>query len=210
MPKKRDRECSRCFIILKNTASRAEICLACQKIVKKENDTKIEMNLLTSWGYELIAGPQYDKFNHRTYIINTPCCFNNYEVVFNNLRKQISNAKAKSLDVPCGFCGPKKRFSKALEKYIEKYGINYDLEVMKDYRRKVRGLSEVTYKNNKHIINPLNLPRGLTEGYHLDHIIPIIECFKRGWTPEEAAEISNLQMLTAEDNLTKGSSLLFI
>lgn len=61
-----------------------------------------------------------------------------------------------------------------------------------------------TFKQFLERVNPDYL-KGLNHGYHLDHIVPIIECFKRGWSAEKAANISNLQMLYWTENLSKGS-----
>jgi hypothetical protein len=94
----------------------------------------------------------------------------------------------------------------ALEGFMDKYAKDYDLDAFDDFRQKVRGLSEVTYKLQKESLNPKKLPRG-RHLYHLDHKVPIIECFKRGWTPEQAASVQNLQLLWWEDNLSKGSAV---
>lgn len=177
--------------------------MKCQKSLKKLSDVGGECTFLLSKGYTVISGPVLDKFNHRAYIVLTPCG-HEWEAPFTNILKQIKNAEAKGLRPACGTCGPKHRFAKALEKYVDKYGVDYDLAAFKDYSKKTRGLSEVTYKNNLALINPNAVTRGRHE-HHVDHIIPIIECFKRGWTPEQAAHISNLQMLHWKENLTKGS-----
>lgn len=202
MPRLNKRTCPRCKTY-EETYSKAEFCAACYVQNKKEADILREAKDIEAWGYKKIEGPTYDKFNHRAYKVLTPCG-HEWEVPFTNLIKQVKNAKEKNLRPACGVCGPMHRFTKALEKYVEKYGVDYDLDKANDYRRKVRGLSDLNYKRNKHIVNPSNLDRG-HHTHHVDHIVPIIECFKRGWTVEEASNISNLQMLTAEDNLAKGN-----
>lgn len=204
MPKFRDRECATCGSILKNTASRAEICLGCQKKQKKERDAANEVAQLHEWQYIVISGPWLDKFNHRCYKVKTPCN-HEWEAPFNNLKKQILNAQAKGLRPACGVCGPQHRMKTALDGFMDKYARDYDLNEYNDYMRKVRGLSNVNYKRFKNVINPNNLPRGHHE-YHLDHIVPIIECFKRGLPAEEAARPDNLQMLHCKENLAKGGA----
>ena len=104
--------------------------------------------------------------------------------------------------MPCGTCGPKHRLTNALSAYIEKYGRDYDIKKWDDYRLLVRKLSDITYRQFKEEINPQNHRRG-KKTWHLDHKHPIIACFKEGWTPERAAGINNLQMLTWQDNLMK-------
>jgi hypothetical protein len=74
------------------------------------------------------------------------------------------------------------------------------------YARTVHALSHKIYEQNINIINPENHPRtlcGVKDGWQLDHIVPIKECFQKGMTPEEAASITNLRMLPWYDNLMR-------
>ena len=74
------------------------------------------------------------------------------------------------------------------------------------YARKVHGLSQKVYEKHKDTINPNNYPRtlcGVKDGWQLDHITPIKECFEKGISPQEAAQISNLRMLPWKDNLMR-------
>ena len=76
----------------------------------------------------------------------------------------------------------------------------------KKYARQVHGLSQKIYEEHKQIINPNNYPRtlcGVEDGWQLDHITPIKECFEKGLTPQEAAQVSNLRMLPWKDNLMR-------
>lgn len=76
----------------------------------------------------------------------------------------------------------------------------------KKYARQVHGLSQKIYEEYKQIINPNNYPRtlcGVEGGWQLDHITPIKECFEKGLTPQEAAQVSNLRMLPWKDNLMR-------
>lgn len=80
----------------------------------------------------------------------------------------------------------------------------------KKYSRVVRTLTETTYNNNKHIINPKNLPRvpaGVGKqrgGYQLDHIISVKRGFLNNIPPEIIAHVDNLQMLHWRENMSKG------
>jgi hypothetical protein len=77
------------------------------------------------------------------------------------------------------------------------------------YARKVHGLSHKVYEQNKEIINPNNYPRtlcGVDGGYQLDHITPIKECFNKGISAEEAADLKNLRILPWKDNLMRNYS----
>lgn len=93
-----------------------------------------------------------------------------------------------------------------MQGYIDKYGLDEKARTdLRAYTRKVRGLSEKTYRDNIDVLNPDRHPRMLgNQGYHLDHIVSIVECFKQGWTPEEASSLENLQLLEASANLSKG------
>ena len=76
----------------------------------------------------------------------------------------------------------------------------------KRYSRKVHGLSQKTYIDNIDIINPNQYLRtlcGVENGWQLDHIIPIKECFIKGMSIEEAASVNNLRMLPWKDNLMR-------
>jgi hypothetical protein len=76
----------------------------------------------------------------------------------------------------------------------------------KKYRNRVSKLSELTYCENIDIINPNNHPRtlcGIADGYQLDHIRSVKECFLSGISPEVCSKIENLQMLPWKDNLLK-------
>jgi hypothetical protein len=68
----------------------------------------------------------------------------------------------------------------------------------------VSALTEETYRNFKHIINPNNLPRGragVQGAYHLDHFVPTRYCFDNNIPPEVCADASNLQMLGWRENV---------
>jgi len=62
------------------------------------------------------------------------------------------------------------------------------------------------HKENKDLINPNNYPRtkmGIEGGWQLDHITPVIDCFKEGKTIEEASIVDNLRMLPWKENLMR-------
>jgi hypothetical protein len=74
----------------------------------------------------------------------------------------------------------------------------------KIYKSTVTKLSRVSYQQNKHHINPNNLPTGKagTEGaYHIDHIVPIRYCYNNGIPPDICAHYTNLQMLGWRENI---------
>ena len=76
----------------------------------------------------------------------------------------------------------------------------------KKYARQVHSLSQKIYEENKHIVNPNNYLRtlcGVENGWQLDHIIPVKECFEKGLTPQEASRVTNLRMLPWKENLMR-------
>lgn len=113
----------------------------------------------------------------------------------------------------------RQRYTNSLEYYIEIYGedrgytlynkrypSDYDLDKYTDYKKTVYKLSNTTYVNNIERINPNNYPRtrmGVENGWQLDHIKPVNECFRDGVPPEEAASITNLRMLPWRENLMR-------
>lgn len=111
-------------------------------------------------------------------------------------------------------------YTNTIQYYIEKYGPDlgerlfyerypkpeYNLQKFRDYKKAVYRQSEITYKNNKTQINPNEYPRtrmGVDNGWQLDHIKPVNECFKEGLSVDEAADISNLRMLPWKENLMR-------
>lgn len=66
---------------------------------------------------------------------------------------------------------------------------------LNEYRKEVRRLTE---------LQPLHLLEGFNDrgffSLHVDHIVSIVDAFNLGWTPEQCAHISNLQMLTHKEN----------
>lgn len=83
---------------------------------------------------------------------------------------------------------------------------NPNIKEYTKYARKVHALSHKVYEQNKEIINPNNYPRtlcGVENGWQLDHIIPIKECFEKGISAEEASNVKNLRMLPWKENLMR-------
>jgi len=201
MAVRKERICEACGAI-SYVFGKAARCIPCQKKMQTEENAKDEKQMLISLGYNIVSGPVLDKFGKRVYSVIPSCCDNIWEIRFDNFRKLVNNAKTKGLPMPCGTCGPKHRMNTALSSFIEKYGRDYDVKKWDDYRLLVRKLSDITYRQFKEEINPLNHRRG-KKTWHLDHIFPIIECFKQGWPAEKAASRENLQMLLWSDNLAK-------
>lgn len=206
MASRKERVCESCGAV-SFVFGKATKCIPCQKKEKTVENIIEEHELLISNGYKIIGDPILGKFGKRVYSVFTPCCGNVWEIRLDNFRKLVNNAKAKGLPMPCGTCGSKHRMNTALAGFMEKYGRDYDIKKWDDYRSLVRKLSDITYRQFKEEINPLNHRRG-KKTWHLDHIFPIIECFKQGWAPEKAASKENLQMLHWQENLIKSGKIV--
>jgi hypothetical protein len=102
------------------------------------------------------------------------------------------------------------RISKIQQTKIDRGWIIPDefLSDYKIYRKKIRRLTELTYKTNKHIINPDNFERVTNGkvGFQLDHRYSIVEGFLNDVEPEIISHCCNLQMLEWNLNREKSKS----
>ncbi|AVH85312.1 hypothetical protein RsoM2USA_384 [Ralstonia phage RsoM2USA] len=204
--KAKERICSDCGKV-EMTASKSTVCIECYATRCKIQNIIDEQEFISNYGYEILERlPDTEIGNKRAYTLLTPCG-HVWNSRVDNFKKQIKNSMSKNIALPCGTCGPKHRIAACMEGYMEKRGRDYDIEVWKDYMLKVRKLSDATYREFKEEINPNNHPRGLKE-WHLDHKIPIIQCFKQGWTPEQASVKENLQMLHYIENIKKSGKII--
>lgn len=83
---------------------------------------------------------------------------------------------------------------------------NPNVKEYRKYSRLVHGLSQETYLKHIDIINPNRYPRtlcGVENGWQLDHIISIKECFEKNIPPEQASSVENLRMLPWKENLMR-------
>ncbi len=196
--KRQNRTCPVCGFT-RSTFSKAEICSACHVEQRKQQAIKGEKVFLEKLGYQVLGDPAYDEHRHRKWRVVTPCCGKEYEPLFINVRSALKRTGAP----PCSFCGGKKRAETALSGYVSRYGRIYDVQKFVDYGKRVRHLSERTLKLYSSFINPADISRGLAD-HHLDHRVSIVWCFKNGVAPGLAALYSNLQLLSAKENLKKG------
>ena len=113
----------------------------------------------------------------------------------------------------------RQRYTNSIEYYFETYGDDLGEKMYlqrypayeygdsyRDYKNAVYRMSQKIYDENKANINPENYPRtrmGVQDGWQLDHIKPVIECFKEGISIEDASNISNLRMLPWKENLMR-------
>jgi hypothetical protein len=68
------------------------------------------------------------------------------------------------------------------------------------YARQVRKLTE---RQNLAQVPGIEL-RG--PDYHLDHAVSVAAAWEAGWTPEQCADVANLQVLPRAENMRKGTA----
>jgi hypothetical protein len=194
------RTCIQCGKV-ERTGSRAQPCHTCYWEKRTADKVVNEKGLFTKF-YETVEGPTFDRHQKRCYTF-THTCGTTQTWRYDNFLKSV---KVRPDVTPCSKCGATERMKPAMAGYVAKFQLSERARTdLRAYTRKVRGLSEATYRDNIDLINPERHPRMLgNQGWHLDHITSIVECFKRGWPPEKAAEVGNLQMLLAGDNMSKG------
>ena len=95
-------------------------------------------------------------------------------------------------------------------KTMEENGSIVPLSQMSDweyYKSKVRKITEKSYKDHKHVINPNDYSRVLCgcDGHQLDHIESVYSGFINNVPIHIMGHPNNLQMLTWEANRSKGS-----
>lgn len=172
-------------------------CNPCRVQILKEEQAPIYYAKLKALGYECFT--DLTKIGHsKTKIkVRRIECDHTYEA---QLRYIVSQASI------CSICGPKKRMAHALTFFKAKYTPDDPTDFLK-FKRKVRNLTEQTYKANIDVINPLKHKRSRPDvnpdAWQLDHKVSIFEAYKQGWTPEQASALENLQMLPALENFKK-------
>lgn len=129
--------------------------------------------------------------------------------------KKASETKCNTIDPETGLnthqlVGLRSSTLQRSREYKIKHGFTLpeQLDEKELYYNRVWYLTEKEYKKSFNYINPLNVQRGSygTEGTHqLDHKYSILEGFKNGVLPEIIASKYNLEMLTIDENNSKGA-----
>ena len=71
------------------------------------------------------------------------------------------------------------------------------------YAHDVRLLTEKVYRRNQDTIDPLHR-RGKEQGFDLDHVVAIKQCWLQHWSVKACAAPSNLRVIRAHDNRSAG------
>ena len=142
------------------------------------------------------AHPRPGKIKRETKTCQHPDCHNTFTVVPSKTRFYCSHS-CHSKTIDHSYKQTPEYRAKRLKPTTPEYTA---------YKRLVHRLSSRVYKDNIDLINPNRYPRtvnGVENGWQLDHIIPIRECFALGMAAEEAAAITNLRMLPWRHNLMR-------
>lgn len=176
-------------------------CKECHFKIKRELFIQEWNNKLDYLGFDVIT-INLIKGAHSKVEVKNRTCGHTFTAKLNNILSGMTK---------CGICGPKMRTKKATEKYIKMFGRDYDISEWKGYLLEVRALSNITYDRHKNILNPMGLPRCKPskhpDAVNLDHIIPIIEGFKKKIPTYLMADIRNLRIIPAKANLRKKQKL---
>ena len=99
----------------------------------------------------------------------------------------------------------KDKYSKIFNKKkntVEEKNINYK----NDFRKYRNNVSYHTKKQPLHLLKNFNLRN---KNYHIDHIISVYDGFRLKIPEKEIANISNLRIIEAKENLKKGKKSIF-
>jgi len=170
-----------------------QMCRSCRT---RKSEKYVKNALIT---YDLIV----DNLKREKYIIITtkkefenslrPSATQLNVICSNGHKHNISWNNWKNKNRRCGQCEKEKRYNNAV-KYKEGY-IEYRFLVDQETRK--------TYKAYKQIIDPNNIGRSYK--YHLDHKYSIYQGFIDNIDPKIIGSIHNLQMLSFDTNISKGS-----
>ena len=139
------------------------------------------------------GGPRLGRYKREIRTCKQPECANTFEVVVSHKKRYCSRSCHITANNPAHNGNPRSIRNPNRDKY-------------KIYSGLVHNLSQVTYIENIHVINPERKIRtlaGKEDGWQLDHIITIKEGYEKGIPPEELAKVDNLRMLPWKENLKR-------
>lgn len=179
-------DCSR----LRNPKAKIGRCQDCKTKFDRQESVKRYTEQLIHLGYTIKSEVSSDRLSKITVVNNS--CGHEFTAQLGNILNQCTK---------CSICGPKNRIQKALNGYMRLYGKDYNLLEKDDYTKLVRAKSIKALKkvHGKDFIVP--------NGYHIDHIIPISFGFKNKLSVDVMSDISNLRIIPAFDNISKGNKI---
>lgn len=89
------------------------------------------------------------------------------------------------------------------------FAIRCQAEQKKEAQRQVRAARRAYNRQVRRLTEqqPLDQVPGIElrgPDYHLDHAVSIAAAWEAGWTPEQCADVANLQVLPRAENMRKG------
>ena len=174
-------------------------CPKCTHKKRYADSKEANIQQLNDMGFKLIT--EYTDRNCEITVINLNCgCGREFTASAGNLLNGVSFCR------PCNDDEKRKRMQHWND-YRSKNALSR-LSGFKHYRKHVRILSEIVYRDHKDILTENGKLKRERGGYHLDHIMPITFCYKNNIPAEVCADISNLQLMPETDNISKGKTIV--
>lgn len=170
-------------------------CPLCTKSAQLANTDAANIKRLHEMQYELFE--PYNGLKKKILLRNLTCpCERKWKTTPERIFSGNSFCK------PCNDDRKRKRFD-----VINRIRSVKDDGKLTGYRAMVTSLTNKTYEKYKTKINPNNFSRKRSggEGYHLDHIVSIVKCYRNNVPPEVAASVDNLELVKWKDNAIKWS-----
>lgn len=171
-------------------------CPICTAEDRYSLDREEMLAKITHMGYSVLS--PIERYKEKVLVLNTNCnCGRSWETTPQTL------LSGRAFCRPCNDDKKRQRFDDLnKERAVEDDGS------LESYRRIVRNLTSKTYDKHEDVINPNGHQRGRSgngDSWHLDHIVPIVQCYRNSVPPEICADVSNLQMVFWENNAKKWS-----
>lgn len=198
---KQCRQCNKATPWISNTKGYRDYCnnecrlLHDRKIRKEKAITDIE-----EFGFDYLGGYMYNKAPIQ--VRNRKC---GHEFIVKQAQNLFTNPDY------CPTCGNDIKYKKLVARNIAGAKDWKYKESFAEYRKQVNLLTARTYRENKALVNPKNLPIGRighsSDPHHIDHVVSVKYCYEAGIEPERCASIENLRVIEALDNMQKYSKL---
>lgn len=192
------RHCSNPTPYISNTKGYRDYCNAeCQKLHNRKERLKAAIKKIEDFGFQYHDGY---KETHSYVDVTNRKCGHRFEVRFLNL---FTNPDY------CPTCGNKLKYEKLKNRNVAGAKPRAYREKFSEYRKLINLLTARTFRENREVINPNNLPMGRIDTHetphHVDHIVSVKTCFELGIEPERCASVENLRVMPAIENMRKYS-----
>lgn len=170
-------------------------CPTCTSTDRYRLSVEYNKQKLANSGYKLLE--EYTSTTAEILMMNINCCSRPFTARANNVLNG---------STICPPCNDERKRERWLQFNIDKHESALEhREGFDRYSKLVRVLTERTYREYHMSINPNNHPRNRSgqDGYHLDHIYSIYNCYHDSIPEELCADVANLQMLEWYENAQK-------